>query len=186
MERENAARLKVIASMFIYGTIGLFVRSVPLPSSVIAMARGVVGAAFLLLVVLLRRFRLSGPAIRRMLPGLCATGAMLGFNWILLFESYRYTTVATATLCYYMAPIILVALSPLVFRERMTLRRLLCVLAALVGMAFVSGAAEGGLPSGGELRGVLLALGAAVLYALIVIGNKKLTGLSAYERTILQ
>ena len=186
MERGNNARLKVIASMFIYGTLGLFVRHIPLPSSVIAMVRGLVGSLFLLLVVLLRRSQLAWPAIRRVLPRLCVTGAMLGFNWILLFEAYRYTTVATATLCYYMAPILLVVLSPFVFGERMTLRKLLCVLAALLGMIFVSGVAEGGLPAVGELKGVLLALSAAVLYTLIVISNKKLRGLSAYERTIMQ
>lgn len=186
MDREKTARLNVVLSMFIYGTIGLFVRYIPLPSSVIALARGVIGSLFLVLVLLLRRTWLSWSAIRAVLPRLCATGAMLGFNWILLFESYRYTTVATATLCYYMAPIILVALSPFVFKERMSLRKLLCVLAALLGMVFVSGVAKGGLPAAGELRGVFLALCAAVLYALIVISNKKLNGLSAYERTIMQ
>ena len=186
MNRENTARLNVILSMFIYGTIGLFVRFIPLPSSVIAFTRGVIGSLFLLLVLLLKRSRLSGKAIRAVLPWLCFTGSMLGFNWILLFESYRYTTVATATLCYYMAPIFLVLLSPFVFKERMTLRKVLCVLAALLGMVFVSGAARGGLPAAGELKGVLLALSAAVLYALIVISNKKFGGLSAYERTIMQ
>ena len=186
MQQNRAARLQVIASMFIFGTIGLFVRSTPLPSSLIAMVRGIAGLLFLLLVLLCRRSRLSWPAIRRVLPRLCLTGAMLGFNWILLFESYRYTTVATATLCYYMAPILLVALSPFVFQERMTGRRLLCILAALLGMVFVSGVAEGGIPAAAELTGILLALSAATLYALIVISNKKLRGLSAYERTIMQ
>ncbi len=186
MHRENTAKRNVIASMCIYGTIGLFVRSIPLASSVIAMARGVIGSLFLLLVLLVMRSRLSREAIRKQFPRLCLTGAMLGFNWILLFEAYRFTTVATATLCYYMAPIILVALSPFVFRERLSLRKLLCVLAALLGMVFVSGAAGGGLPAPAELKGVLLALSAAVFYALIVISNKRLSGLSAYERTIMQ
>ena len=93
---------------------------------------------------------------------------------------------ATATLCYYLAPILLVAASPFVFREKMTLRKLLCILAALAGMLFVSGAAENGLPALSELRGVLLALAAAVLYATIVIENKRLHGLRPYDRTIVQ
>ena len=186
MNRENAARLNVIASMFIFGTIGLFVRFIPLPSSVIAFARGVIGSLFLILILLFKRSRLSWKSIRAVLPRLCVTGAMLGFNWILLFESYRHTTVATATLCYYMAPIILVVLSPFVFKERMSLRKVLCVLTALLGMVFVSGLAQGGLPAAGELKGVLLALSAAVLYSLIVISNKKISGLSAYARTIMQ
>ena len=186
MSREAAARIRVLTSMALFGTIGVFVRAIPLPSSMIAMIRGFVGAPFLLLVLLLRRQRLSGAAIRQNLPRLCLSGAMLGFNWIFLFEAYRYTTVATATLCYYLAPILLVVASPFLFREKMTLRKTLCILTALVGMGFVSGAVQNGLPAAGERRGILLALCAAVLYAAIVIENKRLQGLSPFERTILQ
>lgn len=144
MENSRAARRNVIASMFIYGTIGVFVRYIPLPSSMTAMMRGLIGAPFLLLVLLSRRSRMDWGGIRRNLGLLCLSGAMLGINWILLFEAYRYTTVATATLCYYFAPIFLVAASPFVFGEKMTARKLLCVLAALLGMVFVSGVAQGG------------------------------------------
>lgn len=185
MDTQTSAKLKVLSSMFIYGTIGIFVRYIPLPSSVTAMARGLIGAPFLLLVLLLKRSRLSWAAIRRNLPLLCLLGVMLGVNWILLFESYRYTSVATATLCYYFAPIFLVALSPFVFHEKMTVRKLLCILAALLGMVFVSGVSKAGF-SPGEIKGVLLATGAAAFYACIVISNKKLRDISAYDRTIMQ
>ena len=103
MDKQAAARAKVILSMFIYGTIGVFVRYIPLPSSLIAMVRRLLGTPFLLLVMLAQKKRLSGAAIRRNLPLLCVLGVLLGVNWILLFESYRFTTVATATLCYYTA-----------------------------------------------------------------------------------
>lgn len=186
MDKQAAAKAKVILSMFIYGTIGVFVRYIPLPSSLIAMVRGLLGAPFLLLVMLAQKKLLSGAAIRKNLPLLCVLGVLLGTNWILLFESYRFTTVATATLCYYTAPIFIVAASPFLLRERMTLRKLLCVLTALLGMVFVSGVAEKGIPSLGEIRGVLLALGAAVLYAAIVMLNKKLKDISAFDRTIMQ
>lgn len=186
MDKQAAAKAKVILSMFIYGTIGVFVRYIPLPSSLIAMVRGLLGAPFLLLVMLVQKKRLSGAVIRKNLPLLCVLGVLLGTNWILLFESYRFTTVATATLCYYTAPIFIVAASPFLLRERMTLRKLLCVLTALLGMVFVSGVAEKGIPSLGEIRGVLLALGAAVLYAAIVMLNKKLKDISAFDRTIMQ
>ncbi len=186
MDKAARARLRVLLSMVIYGSIGVFVRLIPLPSALIAMLRGAIGAPFLLLLLALKREKIDRQSIRPALPRLCLTGALLGVNWILLFESYRYTTVATATLCYYLAPILLVAASPFVFREKMTLRKLLCILAALAGMLFVSGAAENGLPALSELRGVLLALAAAVLYATIVIENKRLHGLRPYDRTIVQ
>ena len=186
MKSEAKAKLGVIISMFIYGTIGIFVRNIPLPSSVISMVRGLIGAPFLLLVLAVKKQKLNIPAIRRNLKYLLISGALLGFNWILLFEAYRYTTVATATLCYYLAPIIIVVLSPIIFKEKLTVKKVLCILAAIVGMYFVSGMASGGLPQLSELKGVLLALGAALLYAMIVITNKMLRDLPAYDKTIFQ
>ena len=96
---QALARVQIITAMTAFGTIGLFVRAIGLPSSIIALVRGVVGAAFLLLVLVLRRARPDRGTIRKNLPLLCLSGAAIGFNWILLFEAYRYTTVATATLC---------------------------------------------------------------------------------------
>lgn len=186
MDKRSAAKLKLISSMLIWGSLGLFIRGIDLPSSVIANFRGLMGAAFLLLVIVLGKLPFSRLAVRENALCLGLSGLMLGFNWILLFESYRYTTIAVATLCYYLAPIIVVAVSPLVFRERLGLFRILCVLAALVGMVFVSGAAEGGLPSPGQGKGIALALGAALLYAAIVISNKKMHGISGLERTVVQ
>lgn len=186
MDKRSAARIKLLTSMCIWGSIGLFVRSIPLPSSVIANCRGIIGLLFLLLIMGLKRLRFQRSAIRRNALYLGLSGLMLGFNWILLFEAYRFTTIAAATLCYYLAPMIVVALSPIVFGESLNGRKLLCVLAALGGMVLVSGAAEGGLPDISQVRGVLLGLAAAGLYAAIVICNKKLSGIGGTERTAIQ
>ena len=186
MDKRSAGKLKLISSMLIWGSLGLFIRGIDLPSSVIANFRGLLGMTFLLLVMLLGRLPFSRRAVKDNALCLGLSGLMLGFNWILLFESYRYTTIAVATLCYYLAPILVVAVSPLVFRERLGLFRALCVAAALAGMVFVSGAAEGGLPSPGQAKGIALALGAALLYAAIVIVNKKMQGISGLERTVVQ
>lgn len=181
-----SANGKITLSMFIFGTIGLFRRWIDLPSSLVAMARGAIGAVFLLLVLLVRKERLDRLAIRRALPVLILTSAALGVNWILLFEAYNYTSVATATLCYYFAPMFIILASPLMLRERMTARKMLCVLVAFTGMVFVSGVLKVGVSGASELKGVALALLAAVLYALIVILNKRLADLPAFDRTILQ
>ncbi len=183
---EKYARFKLMASMFIFGTIGLFVRYLSLPSSLVAMCRGIIGSTFLILLLLLRRGKLDKAAIKKHFLWLILTGGALGFNWILLFESYRYTSVAVSTLCYYLAPILVILFSPLVLREKLTLKKCLCVAAALAGMIFLSGVLEGGMPQGGELKGILLGLAAAVLYASLVVLNKNMTGLAAMDKTILQ
>ena len=178
------ARLSLIASMCIFGTIGLVRRYLPVPSGFLAMARGLLGALFLLALVHLRGNRLDRDAIRPMLSRLLLSGAMIGFNWILLFEAYRYTTVAIATLCYYMAPVFILIAVPFVLRERLTLRKALCVLAALLGMALVSGVS--GSAGAADWRGILCGLGAAVLYACVVIVNKFIRYVPAYDKTIVQ
>ena len=174
-----------IASMLIFGTIGIFRRSIPLPSAFLAFSRGILGGLFLLAFLRLRK----KDGARRLAPGLllplAGTGAMIGFNWMLLFEAYNHTTVAVATLCYYMQPTIVILLSPLVFRERLTGRKAACALISVAGMVLISGVTDGGGGSR-DMTGILLGLGAAALYAGVVIMNKKIKGADAYQRTTVQ
>ena len=186
MGTANLAKLQLIASMFIFGTIGIFVRYIPLPSSVLALVRGFVGSAFVFLFLLLRNSSISKDAIKKNLKMLIFSGIALGVNWILLFEAYRYTTVATATLCYYLAPIFVIMVSPVLLKERLSKKQMICVVFALLGMIFVSGVLETGIPALSEAKGVLYGLGAAVFYATVILMNKKITDISAYDKTIMQ
>ena len=178
-ESNRPGSLVMLASsMLIFGTIGIFRRFIPLSSGLLAFARGAIGALFLILVVLirgrLRRLRedRKGELNAGILFLLILSGGLIGVNWILLFEAYNYTTVATATLCYYMQPTIVILLSPLFFRERLTAKKLVCAFLAVLGMFLVSGAVGEGIPQGDALKGILYGLGAAVLYASVVIMNK--------------
>ena len=184
MKNESLrAKLGLILSMSIFGTIGIFRRYLPLPSGVIAFSRGIIGTLFLLLLVWVTKKGISWQSIRQNCAKLLISGGLIGLNWILLFEAYRYTSVATATLCYYMAPIFVIAASPIVLRERLTGKQMACVGVALMGMVAVSGVLEGGHV---DLRGVLLGLGAAVLYASVVLINKTLGEIAAYDKTVVQ
>ena len=183
---EKSALFSLIFSMMIFGTIGIFRRHIELSSGVLAMARGFIGAAFLLLIIALKREKLSKAAIKKNLGLLILSGACIGFNWILLFEAYRYTTVATATLCYYLAPIFVIMASPLILKERLSGRKVLCVLVALAGMVFVSGVLQVDFTGLAELKGVLFGLGAAAFYASVILMNKKIIDIPAYDKTIVQ
>ena len=182
---DNKSKLAIIASMTIFGTIGIFRKYIPLPSSLIAMVRGYVGAIFLLLVILCKKEKINWEAIKKNLLLLIVSGGLIGFNWILLFESYQYTTVATATLCYYMAPIFVILVSPFLFKEKLTGKKAVCVAVALAGMVLVSGILDAGFAIS-ELKGVIFGLGAAVLYASVIVINKFIKNISAYDKTILQ
>ena len=187
MSQQRSAKLRLIFAMAMFGTIGLFVRAIPLPSSVIALVRGAVGAAILLLVCAARKSLPDGAAIRRNLKYLIPCGIAMGFNWILLFEAYRYTTVAVATLCYYLSPVIILLLSPLLLKEKLTALTAGCIALALVGMFLVSGVVQSGISGEAlNLTGIALGLGAAVLYACIVLLSKRLTDISSYDTTIME
>ena len=175
-----------IASMLIFGTIGVFRRSMPVPSAFLAFARGILGGLFLLGFVCLRRKRATRPLPAPVFLRLAMTGAMIGFNWMLLFEAYNHTTVAVATLCYYMQPTIVMLLSSVLFRERMTRRRALCALVSIIGMVLVSGVTGGDGQQRPDSAGILLGLGAAALYAGVVIANKKTQDVDAYVKTTVQ
>ena len=179
------SRLSVIAAMVIFGTIGIFRKYIDLPSSGLAVARGLIGAAFLLLVVLITGKKLDKAAIKSNRWLLLVSGAFIGINWMLLFESYRYTTVATATLCYYLAPVFVVLLSPLVLKERLSLIKGICAAAAVLGMVFVSGVFEGGLDLS-RLPGILFGVGAAAFYAAVILLNKKMKPIPAMDCTVIQ
>lgn len=189
------ALLMLASSMLIFGTIGLFRRYIPLSSGLLAFSRGILGALFLGLFLMIRRLpeqrlkKRKGSWNRTSAPVfflLILSGALIGVNWILLFEAYNYTTVATATLCYYMQPTIVILLSPLFFDERLTAKKLVCAFLAVLGMFLVSGAAGEGIPQGDAFRGILCGLGAAALYASVVIMNKCIRNIDPYLKTILQ
>ena len=188
MPRKNslASLMMLITSMLIFGTIGVFRRLIPLSSGLIASIRGLAGALVLILFIKLRGRKIRTGIGRKTALLLIFSGAVIGFNWILLFESYNYTTVPVATLCYYMQPTIVVIASTLLFREKMTPRKAVCSILALAGMFLISGVAEGGNPPASEIQGILLGLGAAVLYSTVVLMNKVIRKVDPFEKTIIQ
>ncbi len=171
-----------VSSMLIFGSVGVLRRYIPLSSALLTFSRGILGGLFLLVLVRLRKKQAAVKIPPRVFLLLAAAGAMIGFNWILLFEAYNHTTVAVATLCYYMQPTIVILLSPLIFKERLKAKKAACAAVSIAGMVLVSGVAGHGGQSAG-VQGIALGLGAAVFYSAVVIMNKKLPGIDPYQRT---
>jgi len=176
----------IIAAMLIFGSIGLFVRGIDLPSSEIALFRGIIGSTFLLLSMALLKKKFSWRTLRSNLTLLLLSGAAIGANWIFLFEAYKYTTISTATLCYYCAPVIVIMLSPLILKEKLSGLKVACVLASLLGMSFVAGVHNLSASGQNNLLGIAFGLTAAALYASVILMNKFLKGLSGIESSSTQ
>lgn len=175
----------MIVACIAFGTIGLFVRAIPLPSAEIALYRAVIAVAVLLVFLLvtgrLKREALS--ALKGKLLRLFLSGAAMGFNWILLFEAYHYTSIALSTLCYYFAPVFVTAASIFLFREKPTAWQWGCSVCSVAGLALIIGVSGGG---SSDLTGALLATGSAVLYASVVLFNKSMKEIDGVTRSFLQ
>jgi drug/metabolite transporter (DMT)-like permease len=177
--------VQFLSSMIIFGTIGLFVRYIDLPSSGIALLRGVIGSLFLLAIFLATKRKITWGRIRENIVVLLFSGAALGLNWIFLFEAYKRTTISNAALSYYFAPVFVMLLSPLIRKERLTAMRLTCAGIAVLGMFFIMG--SGGSAAGPEnLLGIGCGLAAALGYASLMLLNKFLKNLTGLETTLIQ
>ena len=183
---DKKSVLKFVLSSLIFGTIGIFRRYIPVTSAFLAFSRGILGGIFVLCYILLTRKKSIRSIPSDKLKWLILSGAVMGMNWMLLFEAYNHTTVAIATLCYYMQPTIVVLLSPVLFREKLTLKKAICAAAAIIGMVLVSGVIGGDSTQGNNIYGVLLGLGAAMFYSTVIIINKKVSGVDQYPKTMVQ
>lgn len=178
-------KLILFITMVIFGTIGVFRRYLPFESGFIAMSRGLIGMLSLLFIMFILKRKIAFQAIKENALLLLLSGSLMGFGWILLFEAYNNTTVAVATLCYYMAPIFVIVASPFLFHETFTLKKLICVGLAFIGMILVSGILHADRQSL-NLKGAFLGLIAAVFYASIVVLSKKMKNLPAFDKVFVQ
>lgn len=184
MNKAMTPRLMLIASMVIFGTLGPFVRNIPVASGELALYRAVLAALLIGAFLLLTRQKIPFAAIRREVPLLLVSGMAMGINWILLFEAYKYTTVSVATLSYYFAPVIVTVVCPILFKEKLTGRQILCFVMSTLGLVLITGIGEVG--GGRGMIGILFGLGAAVFYAAVILLNKFIRNVEGIHRTFLQ
>ena len=174
----------LIISMAIFGTLGPFVRNIPVSSGELALYRAILAALLISVYLLITGQKIPFTDLKKEVPLLLASGIAMGINWILLFEAYKYTTVSAATLSYYFAPVIVTLVCPILFREKLTGKQLICFLMSTIGLILITGIGDFG--GGNDLIGILFGLGAAVFYAAVVLLNKFIRNVQGIHRTFLQ
>ncbi len=177
-------RLMMAISMAIFGTIPLFVRNINVSSAELALYRAILAVILIGAFLLITKQKIPFGKIKKELPLLFLSGVAIGVNWILLFEAYKYTTVSVATLSYYFAPVIVMALSPVFFKEKPSVRQIICFIMSTVGLVMITG--TGDAEKGRNYIGILFGLGAAVFYATAVFINKFTGNVGGIHRTFLQ
>ena len=184
MKRFANPRLMLVVSMTIFGTLAPFVRNINVSSGELALYRAVLAAVLIGLFFLVTKQRIPFKKIKKDIPLLLFSGIAMGFNWILLFEAYKYTTVSVATLSYYFAPVLVTVICPLLFKERLTAKQIICFVMSTAGLVLITGI--GDLSGNKNLTGILFGLGAAVLYATVILLNKFIKNVDGIHRTFLQ
>lgn len=179
------AKIKIIFSMVVFGTIGIFVKNISLSSGEISLFRAIIAAIAIMVYKLIIGEKIKYSEVKKDLPLLFLSGVAMGFNWILLFEAYKYTTVSVATLSYYFAPIIVMILCPIIFKEKMTAKQIICFIMATIGLVMVINI-SGIDKANNNSIGIAFGLGAAVLYATVIILNKFIKNITGIDRTLIQ
>lgn len=179
------SKIQFILSMIIFGTIGLVVRYVELSSGERALLSSFIGCLFLLLIFFMIKKKISWNLVKSNALFLILSGIALGGNWIFLYQSYDHTTIANATLGYYFAPVFVMILSPFVLREQLSIKKIVCIGVAIIGMLMIVG--EGVRASSSvDLLGLSFGLIAAAFYAALLLLNKFIKDMGKLELTIIQ
>ena len=177
-------RFMMVAAMAIFGTLGPFVRNIAVSSGELALYRAILATLLITGFLFLTKQKIPFATIKKEIPLLLASGMAMGINWILLFQAYKYTTVSLATLSYYFAPVIVTLVCPILFRERLTIKQIICFIMSTLGLILIIGIGDVG--GGNNLLGIMFGLGAAVFYATVILLNKFIKNVEGIPRTFLQ
>lgn len=179
------AKVMLTVSMAIFGTLGLFTRNIAVSSGELALYRAVLAAVLIMGYLLATKQGIDFRAVGKELLLLLFSGFAMGINWILLFEAYKYTTISAATLSYYFAPVIVTAVCPILFHERLTKKQIFCFVMSTAGLVLIIGT-DNLNGNGRDLIGILFGLGAAAFYATVILLNKFIKDIAGIHRTLLQ
>lgn len=179
----SVATLMLMTSLVMAGGNGVLASAVTLPSYQTVLLRATLGAAILGVMFVASRKPSAALEHKGELAMLVGAGAALGADWLFLFEAYAYAGVGLSTILCYCAPIIVMALSPLVFGERFTVPKLVGFAVVVAGAFLVNGSA---LQGGASLYGIACGLASAICFALMMILSKKVVHVVGLEKVFVE
>ena len=187
MRKIDINKFKIILAMLIWGTMGVFIKNIALNSIEIAFYRSIIGVTFIIILSLVKKERWDKEDLRADLKVLIASGIALGAGWVLLFQGYKNTSISIATLSYYIAPVFIVILSIVALKEKVTMKKILCIIVAIIGLLLVLDIKGiGNIGDNNHAIGIMYSVLAAVFYAIVVILNKFIKKMSGFKVTIIQ
>lgn len=180
----NNGLFTYLAALLLFGSNGIIAAAIALPSSDIVLLRTFLGALSLVTILAItQRHKLQAPSRPREAAALLLSGAALGASWIFLFRAYQTIGVGVSSLLYYCGPIIVMALSPLIFGEKLTGGKITGFIAVACGAFLI---AAQGLGGNMPIAGIVCGIASAFCYALMVIASKGAPHIEGLENSTLQ
>ena len=180
---SKRAYSKYLLALLLFGSNGIVASYIALTSYEIVLLRTLIGSFLLIALFLLTGRRFTFWRYKRQICYLAISGIAMGASWMFLYEAYQQIGVSIASLAYYCGPVLVMALSPFFFHEKLTITKGIGFTAVLCGICMVNG----GIPQGNGIKwGLFCGILSAVMYATMVISNKKAADITGLENAMLQ
>ncbi len=177
----NKSFIKYFAALLIFGTNGLVASHISLPSHEIVFWRSLIGSISLIAIFLLTGNKFTFMKHKKDFMFLALSGLGMGMSWAALYEGYGRIGVGVTTLLYYVGPIFVMALAPFIFKEKLTVKKIMCFTVVIAGMVLVNGSGEAH-----DIIGILCGIMAAVGYTIMVTTGKFSGAIEGFENPTLQ
>ncbi len=183
MVMKKSAFAKYNFAMLLFGANGIVASHIGLSSYEIVLCRTFIGSLLLAIIFKLSKGEVCFWREKRQSIYLIVSGVAMGASWMFLFEAYRHIGVSLSSLLYNCGPVLVMALSPLLFKEKLTRNRCIGFLTVIAGVFLVNGLfMQGRLNQWGLFCGSI----SAVTYALMIVCNKKASRITGLENAMLQ
>ncbi len=180
---DKKAFLKYIAALLLFGLNGIVASHIPLNSYEIVFLRTLIGSILLVALFLIGKGKFHIKEYKKDTVFIALSGVAMGTSWMFLYEAYSQIGVSLASLLYYCGPVIVMILSPLIFKEKLTLPKIIGFATVIIGIALVNGNAAN---ANGNKWGLLCGGLSAVMYFFMVTLNKQSKNITGMENSVIQ
>ena len=180
---NSKAFIKYISALLLFGLNGIVASHIPMNSYEIVFLRTLIGSILLIALFLIGKGEFHIKEYKKDTLFIVLSGVAMGTSWMFLYEAYQQIGVSLSSLLYYCGPVIVMILSPLIFREKLTAPKLFGFATVLVGIFLVNGNAT---QSSSNPWGLFCGAMSAVMYFFMVTLNKQSKNISGMENSVIQ
>ncbi len=161
-------KIKLVLVMIIWGSLGVFTRSIPLSALNLAFLRALIALPVLFTVLKIKK-RDSKKINLVLLKPYLISGVLLGFGWLTLFYGFKHTSISSAVIIYNMCPVYVMIAAPLILKESISKIQITVIATSFLGLSLI---VSNNLLEGYGYMGMALSAISGMLYAAIVLINR--------------